>query len=279
LAPDGSVLDRRRDLYDLAFVVLGLTEAARALGGRDDLIAAAEAQLAWAETHWAHPAGGFREGEVAPAPPRRQNPHMHLFEALLALHEVSGKPENLARASRIAALLRDRLFDASHGVLPEHFDDAWRPLEPRIIEPGHHFEWCWLLDRWRRLGGGDMSDIAERLRQFAETHGVDAVSGAVYEEIFADGRPRTATSRLWPHTERIKANLARFERAGDPAAGAAAAQAFDMLMRYCDTPTPGLWRDRLGVDGRFVEEPAPASSFYHIMLALEAWDRVAHPAN
>ena len=279
LAPDGAVLDRRRDLYDLAFVILALAEAARALGGRDDLIAAAEAQLAWLEAHWSHPAGGFREGEVAPAPPRRQNPHMHLFEALLALHDATGKAEHLARAGRLAALLVDRMVDAGANVLPEHFDDAWRPLEPRIIEPGHHFEWCCLLERWRRLGGGDLSDIGERLRQFAETHGVDLASGAVYDELAADGRPRARTSRLWPHSERIKANLARFERTRDPAAAAAAAQAFDMLMRYCDTPIPGLWRDRFDLADGFVAEPAPASSFYHIVLALEAWDRVARAPN
>ena len=275
LGPDGAPADERADLYDLAFVVYALAEAAHALGDRADLIEAAEALVAWAEANWSDPHGGFREGEVTPTPPRRQNPHMHLFEALLALYEASGKREHLARAGAIAALFKDKLFDARHGALPEYFDAAWRPLEERIVEPGHHFEWAWLLDRWRRLGGSDLSAEGERLRVHGEVYGVEPSSAAIYDEVFADGRPRTKSSRLWPHTERIKANVVRFERTRDVAAANAAVDAFDMLMRYCDTPIAGLWRDRLMPDGSFVEEAAPASSFYHIMVALSELIRVA----
>jgi mannose-6-phosphate isomerase len=38
-------------------------------------------------------------------------------------------------------------------------------------------------------------------------------------------------------------------------------------MRYLDTPTPGLWRDTMDERGAFVEQLAPASSFYHIVSA------------
>jgi len=33
-------------------------------------------------------------------------------------------------------------------------------------------------------------------------------------------------------------------------------------------PTPGLWRDRYLADGSFVDEPVPATSFYHIVCAI-----------
>ena len=46
-------------------------------------------------------------------------------------------------------------------------------------------------------------------------------------------------------------------------------------MRYCDVPTLGLWRDRVLPDGAFVEEAAPASSFYHLMFAFSDLMRVA----
>ena len=39
------------------------------------------------------------------------------------------------------------------------------------------------------------------------------------------------------------------------------------LQQYLDVGTPGLWRDKLQTNGSFVEEPAPASSFYHIICA------------
>jgi mannose/cellobiose epimerase-like protein (N-acyl-D-glucosamine 2-epimerase family) len=39
-----------------------------------------------------------------------------------------------------------------------------------------------------------------------------------------------------------------------------------MLMRYCDTPARGLWRDKLLPNGSLVQAAAPALSFYHIMV-------------
>ena len=51
-------------------------------------------------------------------------------------------------------------------------------------------------------------------------------------------------------------------------AAAAAVEAFDVLSTYFETPVPGLWRDRRLAEGGFVDEPAPASSFYHIMVAF-----------
>lgn len=272
LSPGGAPMDERRDLYDLAFVAFAFAEAAAALGGRDDLIDEAEALVDWAERNWADAAaGGFAEGDVTPTPPRRQNPHMHLFEALLTLHEATSDERYLTRADRLAELFATKLFDAKYVALPEYYEPDWRQRageEGRIVEPGHHFEWSWLLHRWGERRNDRLAEQAERLRIHAEVYGVDPSTGAIFDELHIDGRARARTSRLWPHTERIKANIVRFERTRDLTAGEAAAQAFDTLMRYCDTPIKGLWRDRLDANGAFVEEAAPASSFYHIMIAL-----------
>jgi mannose-6-phosphate isomerase len=267
--PAGEPIDFRHDLYDVAFLIFALAHAGGALE-RPDCLAAAEKVFTWAETNWTRPEGGFNEGAITPCPPYRQNPHMHMLEAALALHEASGEAKNLQRANKIAALMRDKLFSRTYGALPEYFDVNWSPLpgeEGRITEPGHQFEWSWLLDRWRRAGGGDLSDIGEALRIQGEVYGVDE-HGIVFDEVWANGAARTRSSRLWPHTERIKAHAARYKRRRDPHAGRAIVQAYGVLMRYCDTPTPGVWRDRLGADGRFIEEPAPASSLYHITLGL-----------
>ena len=276
LAPNGGPLDDRRDLYDAAFVLLALSEAARALDKRADLIDAATRLENWIHAYWQHPQGGLEEGEVCPTPPRRQNPHMHLLEALLSFYETTGEALHLDRAGAIARLFRDRMFDEKHGALPEFYDETWRPMSDhlgRIVEPGHHFEWCWLLHRWRTLGGEDFTAAAERLRRHAEDHGVE--NGAACDQILVDGRPLKKTARLWPQTERLKANLVRYEATGDAEPARAALQAHDMIRAFCDTPTPGLWYDLRTPDGAFVREPARASSFYHIMLALSELIRAA----
>ena len=273
----GEPADDRRDFYDHAFVVLGLSEAALALGDRANLVAGASRLADWTEANWAHPEGGLHEGDITPTPPRRQNPHMHWFEAMLALYEAGGERAHLDRATTMARLFERKFFNVRFAALPEYFDDAWRPLTDgsgRIVEPGHEFEWSWLLHRWNALGGGDLREIAEQLRVNGELYGINA-RGDVHDDIHIDGRPRTLTTRLWPHTERVKANIVRFERARDPNAAASAVEAFDRLMSHCDGAHPGMWRDHRTEAGALVEQPALASSFYHVMMAIFELVRVA----
>ena len=70
-------------------------------------------------------------------------------------------------------------------------------------------------------------------------------------------------ARLWPQTERIKA-------AGFFDSEQGVADGVKGLGLYLDTLVKGLWFDRLQPDGSFVQEPAPASSFYHIAGAVAA---------
>jgi len=65
------------------------------------------------------------------------------------------------------------------------------------------------------------------------------------------------------------------ETTGDVIHLSHALEATQALMLYFDTPVRGLWRDRMNVEGAFIEEPVPASSFYHIVGAALALDRLA----
>ena len=85
-------------------------------------------------------------------------------------------------------------------------------------------------------------------------------------------------ARLWPQTERIKAAVLAAEITGDAKYWEMAVAAAVGLLAYLRTPVPGLWRDKYLADETFVEEPAPASSFYHIVLAILEMDRVISAA-
>jgi mannose-6-phosphate isomerase len=62
--------------------------------------------------------------------------------------------------------------------------------------------------------------------------------------------------------------MVRYKRTGHVSEVEEVVAAYRGLKLYLDTPVPGLWWDRLNADGTFVEEAAPASSFYHIVCAL-----------
>ena len=64
-------------------------------------------------------------------------------------------------------------------------------------------------------------------------------------------------------------DIATFARlTGDAKYFSMAVAAADGLLRYLNCPTPGLWYDRIDADGQLVDEPAPASSFYHLVAAI-----------
>ena len=267
VARDGTALDGAPQLYDQAFFLFAAAAAARTdPAAAPALETAALGHLDAVETHFRNPAGGFREAD--PERPYQSNPHMHLLEAALAWEEITGHPRWRTLADRIAELCLHRFIDAETGALREFFDAAWAPAAGalgRVVEPGHQFEWAWLLKRWgdRREHPGAMA-AARRLFEIGVTHGVDPGRGVAFNALDDAFAPLAPVARLWPETERLKAALAL--AGGDRAAQAAAASAG--LQRDTDVMPAGLWRDRLNPDGRFVEEPASASSFYHIVCAL-----------
>ena len=277
LSPGGEILDRRADLYDHAFALFALASAAPLLA-RPDLEAIIEDGWQWLDANWKHPEGGYREGEIESADIRRQNPHMHLLEAAMGLHAAFPSSSGLERARELATLFRTRFYDEEHGALPEFFDQQWRRLPDdrgRVTEPGHQFEWAWLLRRYADAAGDDsVRPIAERLIAHGRSNGLDATRGVAINEVWIEGQAKTATARLWPQTERIKAAVSGLSL--NPASEALeAVAALDGLFRFLDDPVPGAWRDMMEVDNSLRIEAAPASSLYHIVCAMAELIRAA----
>lgn len=262
-------LDTRADLYDQAFALFALANAGAALS-EQRWFDVAEELLGTIERSWTHPAGGFTEGEIVDPRVRRQNPHMHLLEATVALAEASGRSVFAAQAEAIADLAAARFIDSATGALLEYFTDTLEPapgIEGQIVEPGHCFEWAWLFERMGAGGRSDRLAIADGLTRFARVHGICASRGVCINEVLIDGSVYDATARLWPQTERIKAAAIRHRRVGSAAEASEIAAAIRGLAQYYAVPVAGLWRDKLKADGSFVEELAPGSSLYHIACA------------
>lgn len=265
LSRDGRVIDPTPDLYDLAFVIFAMAWRYR-VSGDDGARAEANAALRFVRERMAGPHGGFWH-VLPPSGPRLQNPHMHLAEACLAAFEATRDEIYLETANAAVDLLVQRLFD---GVsLGERFRDDWRRL-PGELEPGHHFEWAWILGRRAKIAGVNAAgDVMLRLLDYAERQGVDPASAAVYDAVGDDGAATRTSSRVWPNTERIKGHLAAFEMAGRDPAPAVASSLKLIFERYFAPPAaPGLWTDQFDGEGRPLAKAVPASCVYHLFLAF-----------
>jgi mannose-6-phosphate isomerase len=189
---------------------------------------------------------------------------MHLLEALLALEEVEPDPDARAMADEIFALCADRFVDRAQGCLGESFGARWQPLaDPgaRIVEPGHHFEWVWLLHFYARARANpEALQLADLLQRFARRHGVDS-DGLVFDALERSGRVARGSKRLWPQTEHLKALAARGER------DALRETLARVTAAYVD-PATGAWREQLDRTGRVTSDALNATSVYHVVLAL-----------
>lgn len=272
----GVVADPKRDLYGHAFALLAIASYVQTTGDRSEL-ARADATLRFIDERMASPHGGFVDCLPRVDGMRRQNPHMHLFEALLALWDCSAREEYLARASRLFQLFASRFFQSSHGVLAEQFTETLEPCQAAaniVVEPGHHYEWVWLLRRFEAATGRSVSGYIDALYTHADQFGYDK-KGLIVDELLADGLVLRSSRRAWPVTEAIKANVmeARHHRQG--AAGKAAMLA-SALSEYFLLPSGG-WIDRLDAEGNPSVEFMPASTFYHVTCAIDELDRLASP--
>jgi mannose-6-phosphate isomerase len=270
--PDGSPADDTVWIYDQAFALFAMAEAARVSPDPSILTEAARALLQALDQRRLA-AGGFLE--ASREHPYQSNPHMHLFEASLAWRAVDPAGPWDALADEVANLALTQFIDANGG-LHEFFAEDWS-FEPgvdgRIVEPGHQFEWAWLLERWSKLRGHPGAHAAAvRLFEIGSTYGVDRGRGVAFDQLLDDFSIHQPNARLWPQTERIKAAVALAASAESPAARAnylkEAVLGVEGLRTYLDVPVRGAWRDKMKPNGTFIDEPAPASSFYHIVCAI-----------
>lgn len=271
LSPDGGVLDPLRDTYDHAFVLLALASVF-ALDRDAQVRSEIDALLSYLDAHLRSPNGGFLEGSPA-SMPRRQNPQMHLFEAMIAAFDATHDMAFQQRAGEFFALFLANLYDKQAGVLGEYFEDDWSKILPVSVEPGHQAEWTWLLKGFERITGcptgrhrGELLTSALRYR--------DEATGCLVDEGDAEGRIRRHTRRLWPQTEIAKAWIAQAE-SGEPGAADEARGALARLERhYLSHPVTGGWYDQFDRDGNSLVPTIPASSFYHVLCAVVEAEQV-----
>lgn len=294
LSPDGIIIDPKKDAYDFAFFILACAYRYKTYS---DLHALDQTNrlVKYLESEFKDAPGGWMEGNYG-CQYRRQNPHMHLFEAFLTCYEFTQDGKWLAKAGQIYTLFETTFFDHKFAVVREYFEDSW-VLAPapqgQIVEPGHMFEWVWLLRWYQKLTGAPVDQYCDKLYEKALQLGLNKDNHLVYDEVTADGTVIKASKRLWPITELIKASIAQAEfHAEDTSqfethATAGIKTLFDFYlnknvtgfsnrvgdMKIHETISTlidgytGSYVDQLDANNKVCAAHSPASTLYHIAMA------------
>lgn len=202
--PQGKPLDRRKDLYTHAFIIFACAHYwART---REPLAESAlDAALEVVTERFADGAGLYEAqlGEdwssLDSGP--LQNPLMHLAEALLATLSLRADPDTQSMLDGLVENMQRRFVDPATGVMlekPLGAVDNW-------YEPGHQFEWFFLLQSSPDMHGRPLHESLTRAFLLAEAQGVDPDTGAVAAMLTLDGKLQDGTQRIWAQAEYLRA--------------------------------------------------------------------------
>ena len=204
---DGKVVDSTKDTYGHAFVIFAL---AHLYAVTHDARYKDAALDTWRilRLHMRDSMGGFRMAssrkfEVGGKENKRQNPVMHLFEAMLALSIATGSQEALAGIQGIGNFVMYSLLQGKadgSAYIEEWYDENWKPLPTLVkdiqgygdsggyIDLGHNFEWAFLLSSAETHGLGEMYHlVAQRIMDYALAMGYDSSVGGSYNRVYSDG--------------------------------------------------------------------------------------------
>jgi mannose/cellobiose epimerase-like protein (N-acyl-D-glucosamine 2-epimerase family) len=265
LGRNGGIIDATPDLYDHAFVLFACAAVYRATRS-DAVLATLRDTHTVIQERFALDGGIGYRAELPTPEHHRQNPHMHLLEAYMAAFEATGDDRYMSEAAKVVDLFQTAFYDATMGRLFEDFDQTWQPTQA-LLEPGHHFEWVWLLDRFAKLGGHALKREMTGLYNRA-CIGMNPQTGLIVDAMDIRGNVRRASSRCWPNTEALKAHISIKTRFGLPLSAAIAHSTEQLLNRYLGVTPYGGWMDQFDAVGNACATAMPASTFYHVLVAF-----------
>ena len=202
----GAPLDQRKDLYTHAFILFAcahywdkvreplvesvLNAALQVIAQRfatDDGLYEASLERDWSS---------LNSGPL-------QNPLMHLAEAFLATLSVREDAAAEDALLKLCTAMQEQFVDPQTRVLME------KPLGAvdNWFEPGHQFEWYFLLESSPLLRGSQLHESLDRAFALTERLGVDEPSGAVLAmlDLQDGGSAKDSTQRIWAQAEYLRA--------------------------------------------------------------------------
>ncbi|KFE51986.1 AGE family epimerase/isomerase [Pseudomonas syringae] len=253
--PQGAPLDRRKDLYTHAFIIFACAHYWARV--REPLVESVlNAALNVVAERFADDDGLYdavlNEDWTTLNSGPLQNPLMHLAEAFLATIEVREDGATLAALDALTAAMQRRFVDTEHGVMLE------KPLTAvdNWYEPGHQFEWFFLLESSEHLRGSPLHRSLTTAFAHSETQGVDPRTGAVVAMLEAGGKIKDGSQRIWAQAEYLRALTLR--------PGSEAALSRQLLALQANFLHDTGWNECLDSNGQISRSDMPSTTPYHL---------------
>ncbi|HCN65221.1 MAG TPA: N-acylglucosamine 2-epimerase [Pseudomonas sp.] len=253
--PHGAPLDQRKDLYTHAFIIFACAHYWAKV--REPLVesvlnAALQVVLEQFSTGNGLYEASLNQDWASLGSGPLQNPLMHLAEAFLATLSVREDPTVLSALLALTDGMQQHFIEPVHNVMlekPRGAVDNW-------FEPGHQFEWLFLLASSPLLRGTALHGSLDRAFGFAEQVGVDPQTGAVCGMLAPDGTLRDGTQRIWAQAEYLRALTLRPE-----GAERVQRQLLALQQRFLYT---GGWYECRDDQGNVSREDMPSTTPYHL---------------
>ena len=253
--PQGAPLDTRKDLYTHAFIIFACAHYWARV--REPIVESAlNAALQVVNERFSDGQGLYEASldqdwsSLNSGP--LQNPLMHLAEAFLATLSVRDDAAVQGALLALADGMQLRFIEPVHNVMlekPRGAVDNW-------FEPGHQFEWLYLLESSPLLRHSALHASLDRAFDFAEQVGVNPQSGAVCGMLAPDGTLRDGTQRIWAQAEYLRAltlrpdNVPRLQR-----------QLLALQQQFLHA---GGWYECRDGEGNVSREDMPSTTPYHL---------------
>ncbi|MGX4731198.1 AGE family epimerase/isomerase [Pseudomonas corrugata] len=256
--PQGAPLDTGKDLYTHAFILFACAhywDKVREPLVESVLNAALEViARRFATGDGLYEASLKRDWSTLGTGPL-QNPLMHLAEAFLATLSVRDDANVRQALLSLCDGMSKHFIEPKLGVIME------KPLKAvdNWFEPGHQFEWYFLLASSPLLQDGQLRVALQRSFGYTEQEGVNPQSGAVCAML--SPKPgtvaRDVTQRIWAQAEYLRALTLR------PGSQ-------DVLLRQLQALQQHFlhakgWNECLDTDGLVSRRDMPSTTPYHLM--------------
>ena len=274
IKPDGTPEDYNRDLYGHAFVLLALASYFQLTQNEEILIEIGQLDQFCQNFFFdgQNYTSNLDPSLIQTNVQLLQNPQMHLFEAYLLLFEVLQKEIFLSRCQTILEIFKKNFFlkiAANQSAVVEF-------AEPAIIEPGHCYEWAWLLYRYDKLNQSTANhNLCLSLIEFADTYGIERAKTdgsflGIYDQVTISGAVIKNSKRIWPLTEAIKAKIIQTQIIHNKSEKNLNSEIIELccFLKQHYLRQQGSWIEHLNQDLTALNTDLPATTPYHIFMAI-----------